>query len=223
MADKYITLIASLPHLGQLFTATQTPLSRLKLENQLTLLETEDATLLRQIEDLLRWSSLERTDAEIVATARRLLQQLPSPVLRDVVQFWLELRTAVAALRRRKRGEGPPQPGELWGYGRWIPMMVSHWSEPGFRLEGVFPWILEANRFWNVGDSMSLERLLFGAVWNKLSLAAAGHEFDFEAVALYVLRWNLMDWWTSYDGKTAVKRFTALVDTGIGEFTTVFA
>ena len=217
--------MASLPHLGELFKSQQTPLSRFKLEERLKLLSEEDTKLLRQIQDLIRWHYLpiERTDAEIVAAAERFFQQVKNPLLREAVEFRLELHTIVAALRRRKHGEDVPSGRQAWGYGRWVRHIERHWADPAFRLQGVFPWVPEANRLLQANDSVALERLLFGYVWHRLGLLGTGHYFDFEAVVIYVLRWDLIDRWVRYDGEAAVERFRNLVDAGIGKFDKIFA
>ncbi|MBO9997657.1 MAG: DUF2764 family protein [Cyanobacteria bacterium SID2] len=222
---RYITLMASLPALGQLFGSKQTPISRLKLESRLKMLEEEDAALLGQIESLVHWSHLpmERTDAQIVAAAKHFFQEVRNPILREVVESRLELHTVVAALRRRQRGESAPPSGEPWGYGRWVGQIQRYWTEPGFRLESAFPWLVEANRLSIAHESVALEQLLFSVVWNKLGRLGMGHYFDFEAVVVYVLRWNLVDRWTRYEGEAAVDRFRTMVDSGIQEFTNVFA
>lgn len=222
---KYTTLMASLPYLGELFQAQQTPLSRLKLEERLKLLTEEDDARLRQILDLIHWHSLPltRTDAEIVAAAERFFQQVKNPLLREVVEFRLELHTVVAALRRRHRGESSPPVSTTWGYGRWVKHIERHWAEPAFRLQGVFPWVLEANQLLLNDESVALQRLLFGYVWHRLSLLGTGHYFDFEAVVLYVLRWDLIDRWVRYDGEAAVERFKRLVDAAIREVDQAFA
>ena len=226
MADayQYATLITSLPHPGKLFAEKQTPLSRIQLEKRLGMLEERDAALLKQVVDLLLWGQLpmDRTDAEIVQQARRLVPQLDDPMLREIVESRLELRTVVAALRRRKRGDGPPSANEPWGYGRWLGHIQRCWTDPGFRLEGVFPWVTEAHRLLNAGDAMGLERLLLSVVWDNLGRAGEQHYFDFVAVVIYVLRWHIVARWSIYDGAAAAQRFTELVDAGLGEQATLF-
>jgi hypothetical protein len=225
MAAPYLTLIASLPYLGLWSTAKQTPVSRIKLDGRLRMLQAEHAQRLGEIEDLLQWSHqpMARTDAANVAQTRQLLARLDSAALREIVQWRMELRTAVAGLRRRKRGESAPPAGESWGVGRWVGHMQRYWTEPGFHLEGVFPWLLTANRLLAADDSLGLERLLLGVVWDQLGRQGEGHYFDFEAVVVYVLRWNIIDRWTTYAGEAAAERFTTLVDAGLGEFAEVFA
>ena len=221
---QYVTLMASLPPLGQLFGTKEVSISRLKLDNRLKMLREKDALLLQQIENLVHWSYLqmEQTDAQIVAAAKRFFEEVHNPILRETVESRLELHTIVAALRRRKRGDSAPLPEDSWGYGRWVGYIERHWTESTFRLEGMFPWILEANRLLNANDSVALERLLFGVVWNKLGNLGEGHHFDFEAVVIYVLRWNLVDRWCRYEGEAAVERFRIMVDSGIEKFTNVF-
>ncbi|MEO0397213.1 MAG: DUF2764 family protein [Cyanobacteria bacterium P01_A01_bin.137] len=223
-ANQYVTLMASLPYLGELFEAQQTPLSRLKLEARLKMLSEEDTSRLHQIQSLIRWHHLpiSQTDAEIIAAAEEFFQQVKNPILREVVAFRLELHTIVAALRRRKRGE-KSAPGEPWGYGRWVQHIERYWSEPDFRLQGNFPWLLEAQQMLHDDESVALERLLFSYVWTRLGQLGADHYFDFEAVVIYVLRWDLIDRWVRYDGPLAVERFKHLVDTGMGEFDQLFA
>ncbi len=41
MAPKYVALMASLPPIGPLFETSQTPISRLRLEGRLALLDAE--------------------------------------------------------------------------------------------------------------------------------------------------------------------------------------
>ncbi len=222
---KYVTLMASLPPLGHLFEAKQTPISQIKLESRLKMLTEEDAARLKQVADLIAWSQqpMERTDAEFVAQAKSFFKEARNPTLREIVEYRLDVRTIVAALRRRHRGESNPPIGQPWGVGRWVNYIERHWSEPGFHLEVMFPWVLEANRLLNANDSVALERLQFEVNWQMLERVGAGHYFDFQAVVIYLMRWSLVDRWTRYSGEVAVERFKNLVDEGIAKFTDVFA
>jgi hypothetical protein len=139
------------------------------------------------------------------------------------VQFRLEFRTVVAALRRRRRGERAPRPGVPWGYGRWVAHIERYWTEPGYRLERIFPWVHEAHRLMNADETQELERLLLGVVWEHLNRVGEEHYFDFEAVVMYVLRWHLIDRWTRYDGSAAVSRFREMIESGLGAHANVFA
>ncbi|MGB7933012.1 MAG: hypothetical protein WCH04_12435, partial [Gammaproteobacteria bacterium] len=105
-ANRYTMLLSSLPYHGVLFGARQTPLSRIRLQQRLSLLDPADAACLHAIADLLDWSHLgrERRDEEIIAHARAVIPTLDKPFVRDLLIWRLELRTVLAALRRRQRG-----------------------------------------------------------------------------------------------------------------------
>lgn len=146
--------------------------------------------------------------------ARRLVPGIAHPFVRDLVTWRLELRTLMAALRRRRRGDPAPV-DDRWGFGRWLGQIRRNWGESGFRLEGAFPWLPEANRLMDAGDAVGLERLLLVTNWNHLERISDGHHFDFEAVVIYVMRWDLVARWTSYEGEQAARRFDALVAAGM--------
>ena len=227
MADnfEYATLMASLPYLQRPSVSQPPPLSRIRLDNRLKMLSAPHTATLQAIEDVLRWSnqSMQRTDAEIVAAAEHLIGQLHSTVLEEAVISRMEFRTFLAALRRRHRGEEAPPPGQPWGYGRWVSHIMRNWTSPAFQLDAQFPWLLESKRLLEEGDYLGLEHQLVDVVWSDLERIGQGHQFDFEAVVLYVLRWDLVARWTTYSEETAKKRFAELVDSGLEELDKVFA
>lgn len=210
--QRYPTLLASLPELADPARASTAPISRLRLDRRLALLEAEDAALLGRIERVLQWSHqrLLRTETEIVADGEALLAELGDDVLGALVAHRLELRTLVAALRRRAAGEAPPTPGERWGFGPWLRRVPERWHEAAFGLAGVHPWLPEAERMLGSGDATGLEGLLLRLAWERLSRAAVGHDFDFPAVVIYVLKWNILERWTGAAPGPAAARFERL-------------
>jgi hypothetical protein len=216
-ATRYAMLLSSLPYHGVLFGARQTPLSRIRLQQRLSLLKPADAACLHAIAGLLDWAHLgrERRDEEIIAHARSVIPTLGNSFVRDLVIWRLELRTVLAALRRRQRGQTAPPAHKHWGYGRWLAHLHKYWNEPHFRLERAFPWLPEARALLESGDTLGLERLLIGIGWEHLERLSDGHHFDFEAVLLYTQRWSLIARWTSYNGKAALARFDEMVEAGL--------
>ena len=217
---RYVQLINSLPRHGPLFQATLTPLSRIKLRQRLALLEADDARRLARVAELLDWGrhNIERSDAQIVARARRLIPKLDNDFLRELVDWRMQLRTLVAALRRRRRGENAPDPGLPWGYGRWLTLIRTHWHEPHFGLERVFPWLPQAREHLDNGNANALEKVLLSAVWQHLDRVSEGHEFDFEAVLIYVMRWDLVARWVGYQADGATQRFEEMVEDTLSTF-----
>jgi DNA-binding Lrp family transcriptional regulator len=218
VAGPYLTLMASLPWLPPLHAARQLPISRRRLERRLEMLEAEDAGLLHRIEAVVQWDRLgmHDSDAEIVRKAEALLPEIAVPALRDYLAWRLEVRTLVAALRRRAAGRPAPARGEAWGIGPATERIRRNWDDPDFGLGRSHPWLAEVRGLYAEGETLTLERRLMDLVWARTSRAAEGHEFDFPAVAFYLLRWHLLQRWTSYDRPSAERRFAALLDEALG-------
>ena len=222
--DAYIMLISGLPRPEALFLAKRPPLSRLKLDRRLRVLAPEDAEVLKLVEDVLNWTVLPitMTDAEIVARARAAMEKIENETVRLILRDRLETRTCVAALRRRHRGGQAPAPGTVWGYGRWVTHITRNWTETGFRLDGVFPWLREADKLLKGGETMALQRLILEQSWKNVRRHAGEHAFDFEAVVIYVLEWDIVDSLVRYDVEAAAKRFEELTEAGLGEYAALF-
>lgn len=227
MNPRYTALMASLPPLGGLFEARSPAISRLRLLNRLSLLHPDDRRVLDLTTDFLSQSIRDPAltggpeDAALLEQARHLFQQVRNPLLRRLVAHRLDLRTIVAALRRRHRGESEPPRGEPWGFGPWVAPIERRWSEPAFALEAVFPWIPELSGLLEAGDLVGIERLLFAEIWRETDRIALGHHFDFEAVLIYLARWSLVERWSNYDTPAASQRFRQLVADGLGRFSDI--
>ena len=213
-SDEYVMLMSSLPALGPMLAAKHAPINDTRLEKRLKGLRPEHRHEVASVANLLSWSrlGLADADADLVKRTRRLIPTLTSETLVALVRDRMELRTVVAALRRRHAGEDAPAPDTLWGYGRFVRRIRENWREPGFGVEVAFPWVLQAKEKLENEDAAGLERILLETVWRKAASLAARHDFDFEAVALYLVRWNLLDRWTRYDADAAAARFKTLVE-----------
>ena len=221
---RYAMLMTSLPYHGRLFGARQTPLSRFQLDKRLAWLDRDDAETLERIEDVLQWRRqlMAETDANFLQRAEGVVSSLDNPLLEKIVRARLESRTLVAALRMRVHGDSAPSAGQRWGFGRWVPHVRRHWTEPDFGLSRQFPWVVEADERMHKRDALGLERLLLDDSWRMLAQFGAGHYFDFEAVAVYVLRWDLIDRWTHYDSDAAKSRVLELAEAGLGSYRRIF-
>ena len=222
--NQYVTLIAALPpHNPELFETKQPSISRLQLEDRLSMLTQEDAGQLSMIEDLLHWERLpiSTTDEVLLPRIRQVLDQLEEPLLKEIVEWRLDLRTILAALRLRRRGRSAP-PAE-WGYGRWTRRIEAHWNEPGMGLESLHPWVIDADQMLRQNDHYKLERMLLSQVWRYYQRIADDHYFDFEAVVIYVLRWSITARWSRYNVKAAEQRFDHLIEIALGEYRNIFA
>lgn len=212
---RYITLGASLPALGPMLAANVVPINRARLDARLRgALRPADLRQLDAVRDVLSWSEQQHhaDDAAALAAARRTMAAVESPEIRDFLRDRMELRTLVAALRRRAAGEGPPPEDMAWGFGRYLRRMRANWSDPAFGIGRAFPFAAQAAQAMTRGDSADMERIALEAAWRQCERRAAAHRFDFEAIVFYVARWALLDRWTRYDAQAAETRFADLLD-----------
>ena len=224
-ATSYYMLVASLPYLPPLFAANKPPMSRERLESRLNMLSDEDRHELRVMEDLMHWnrSPLDISDFEVVERAEKVIPTLRDERLRQVATWRMELRTVVAALRWRAAGRSPINSKERWGYGRWVWHVEQFWSRPDFGLANAVPYILQFQQLIEQRDALGLERAILNTVSKELARVSDMHHFDFESVALYVLRWDIIARWTGHDQERAQERFDRLVGEGLGEYADLFA
>jgi len=209
--------MASLPALGPMLAARQVPINPARLERRLGLLEPHDRATVEEVANLLSWSRfpLISDDAVFVRKAIQVVPTLSGPTLAELVRDRLELRTVVAALRRRSAREEPPSSDLVWGFGRFTSRIRDNWREPALGVQSAFPWVTAARDALEKQDAVALERIVLEAAWNKASRLAVRHDFDVEAVALYLVRWHLLERWTRYDAEAAAARFTVLVESAL--------
>lgn len=219
--NQYVMLISSLPPAGELFEADQTPISYVKLESRLKdMLEEEDLEKLYIISDLVAWVRLpmEKSDIDIIESAEQFCANERNASLRKIVESFLDIHTVMSALRQRQLGLKEPPQGKTWGYGSWITHIERNWRQPDFKLVGIFSWIPEARKLIESDSVLELEKLMLKVSWDMLGKIGNGHYFDFEAVVVYVLKWDIIKRWLRYDSKMALERFHDMTDTGIGDF-----
>jgi hypothetical protein len=217
-SDPYVALMASLPAIG-LLAEKAPPINRDRLEARLRALTPEDREEVEAMRALLVWEAFDTVtaDAAYLARAERLIARLRSAPLREAARERLELRTIVAALRRRHAGEEAPPAEARWGYGRHLSRIRANWASPDFGLGRMFPWIAPARDMLEAGDVTGLERLLLETAWRAIERRAFGHAFDLEAVVFYLMRWSLADRWARYDADAAAARFAEALEAALAD------
>ena len=222
--NVYIMLMSSLPSSEALFLAKRAPLSRLKLDRRLRVLAPADARALKLTEQVLHWGEipLATTDEEIVKRAKKAFKEIDNETVRLIIRDRLEIRTCMSALRRRRRGEPPPTPDKVWGFGRWTGHIVRNWSETAFHLDRVFPWLREADRLLKEGDTLPLQRLILEQAWRSANRRKGQHLYDFEAVVVYVVKWSVVDRWGRYNSAQAIQRLNEMTEAALGNHARLF-
>lgn len=221
----YYTLVASLPALPRFEVAKELPINPERLRRRLGMLDEEDLQAVEIAEAFLHWQRqpIERTDDQIVRHYEQIMGGTQDPTLRDLASFRLEIRTVIAALRRRRLERPPPMPGERWGVGRYVRRIQRQWHDPDFGLGDQLPWLAEARRLMETGEARALEALVMNLVWDYLDRRATMAFFGFEAVLVYLFKWDILFRWLTYAAEPAEARFEELLVETLGEHGSLFA
>lgn len=210
----YYTVVASLPFLPYFAYAERLPLTRLRLEQRLRMLEAHETRQIYQAEQLVGWrlSAQKLGSRNFMPYATKALQTIEQPALRNFVEYRLELQTVLAALRLRHAQRDVSESRANWGIGRWVSHIESHWDAPDFRLGSIYPWISEAGKLLAAGDAVGLERLMMDIVWRHLSSLGDVNPFGFEPITAFVFKWDILQSWLIHDASNAKQRFHKLMD-----------
>ena len=217
--NPYYTLISSLPALPRRFEVDRVPITLPRLEHRLKMLTPEDAEVVTQLQAFLLWDRQrrDRTDEEVLPYYDEFMATMGNSLARDIVSFRMDIRTIMSGLRRRRRGLPPPP-----GVGQWVDHIRRNWGHPQFKLAWRHPWIAEVDGLLGTTDCLSVERILLGVGWNHWTRLAEQHYFDFEAVLLYLARWEILSRWVGQDATLGRQRFEQLVTESLSEYVSLY-
>jgi hypothetical protein len=221
----YYTLVTSLPWLPRFDRAEHLPISEKRLAERLLMLEPDDAEVVKRGIEFLEWRRhpTGRTDREMVEKYEDMMERLTAHhALQRLVEFIVDQRTIMVALRRQQRHKPAPGAEEPWGVGRWVGYIERHWDEPGLRLDHIYPWIPEANTLLENGDTLALERLLLTLQWEHIERSSQDDNFGFESVLAYLFKWSILQQWLLQDTETAKARFGDLTVEVLDDYQQLF-
>jgi hypothetical protein len=153
----------------------------------------------------------------MVASYQKLEEHFSHPDLQSFFEFNIDQRTIMAGLRRRQRGFPAPSAGKLWGVGRHVDHIQRNWDAPNFKLSAAYSWIPLARQHLEAREALALERLLKTVLWDHIDRSVDPYDFGIKAVLSYIIKWDILDQWLSYNVKAAEERFEELVAEVIDE------
>ena len=179
------------------------------------MLDERDQQVLDRVADFLVWDrqQRDRTDEEVRRRYDDFVRQTSNPLVRHIVEYRLTVRTIVSALRRRRRGLEPAP-----GVGPWSRHIEQHWQQPDFGLSHTFPWIQELLKCFEGDHPDETERILLEVTWREWRRLADQQHFNFEAVILYLVRWDILYRWTSRDAAAGQRKFNELLTEAMGDY-----
>jgi hypothetical protein len=200
MTASFYMVVSSLPRLSSHFKVDETPISRPQLEKRLKLLPEESYKLVNELETLV-WKSWFLPMQQVSKTKRdfQALYRTDQVFIRNIIQWYFDLRSILSALRMRNAQQSPPEfPQEYWLTRRDY-QFIRNWDEPDFGLKSSYPWLSKISADMAINDSAAIEEFLLSYIWRYLSIIETGHYFDLESIVIYVLRWNIMDYWSQFN------------------------
>jgi hypothetical protein len=219
MSNSYYTLVASLPALPARFEVDRLPISLVRLEERLHLLEPEDAEVVAELRHFLFWDRHRRnwSDDEVVEWYDRRAGRLSNPMAREIVEFRMDTRTILSGLRRRRLGLEPPP-----GVGQWAPHIRRKWKLRDFGLGWRYPWIVEIDDRLGTGRELEIHRMLLDQAWQHWRRLTDGYTFEFEVVLLYLARWEIISRWVELNSERGLRRFEALIEEATREHSDLY-
>ncbi|MGB5350805.1 MAG: hypothetical protein WBN10_14455, partial [Polyangiales bacterium] len=134
MRRRYYQLVASLPALPDFRQSKLLPMSRRRLEERLSLLHADDLEELVRTERLVSWhrQPVSRTNEQIAAMYEEVVANNRTPELLNIVDFRMNIRTLMVALRLKRQGKSAPS--GRWGTGPYTRLIESRWADAEFGL-----------------------------------------------------------------------------------------
>jgi hypothetical protein len=219
-STTYYTLVGSLPALPRHFEeAERVPISKLGLTERLRMLQPSDAATVEAMTDFLAWERqpLERTDEDVVKRFNQFVAAVDDQFAQDLIRHVVNVRSIIAAIRCRRLKLDPPV-----GVEPVASHIVRNWNHPDFRLGNKYPWIGEVDAQLNSEAPFDLERTILNIGWRYAKRLADQFHFTFEAVVLYLIRWEMVYRWTQRNAAAGQEKFEQLVSEAMGEHVEMF-
>lgn len=221
MTRSYYMLVSSLPQLPSGFDSGRLPISWPALRDRLRMLEPSDSEVTRQVGLYFLWDRqpLDRTDDEVIDRYLALMRNTSNHLVRHLVRSRTEMRLIISCIRCRAAGDGPP---------KWIDRIADresplaqvrkHWFEPNFHLGVHHRWVEVFRKHLEAGEMREAQRAVFDERWKDWTRIAQRYTFSFEAIIAYLVRWEIIDRWTSQNTAAGKARFNQLIEETLGEY-----
>lgn len=211
---QYYTFLTGVPRLPRFDRAERLPIHRERLQRRLGLLAEPDRRAVERVAQLLTWRRPASSDAAFLEAAWAVLAASPSADITELVRYRLSLRIVVAALRARQLDRSAALRTLLEGAPVELPW---RWDDPDLGMARRFRWVTAAREHLAAGRARALDALLLRIAWDDLTQREGGRPFSLLACLTYVLKWDILDRWFTYDAAQARQRFEALVLEAMGE------
>lgn len=183
------------------------------------MLQPHDARVIEEMSEFLAWERqpLERTDQDVVNRFNQFMAIVDNQFAKELIRYAVKVRLIIAALRCRRLKLDPPV-----GIEPISSRISGGWSHPDFQMGNEFPWIGELDAKLKSDAPFDLERMILNIVWRYTGQLADQFHFTFEAVMLYLVRWEGVYRWTQRNAAVGQEKFEQLVTETMGEYAEMF-
>ncbi|QKI88951.1 hypothetical protein [Thiomicrorhabdus xiamenensis] len=214
-SHQYFTLITSLPNLPARFDAPNyEPISQLRLEQRLQILEKEDAKTLAALQKFFHWEHhpQQHTDLETLEVLKEFLDEIDNPLSRSLILHMMNVRFINAALRLRQAGRPFPPSVDSW----WHRHIKRHWDQTDLGMSARYPWVNELHSLIEDNDVKGVHHKTVDILWQYLLRKSLNYTFSFEAVIIYNARWHLIHGWQKQNSEQGKTQFNLLLEEALG-------
>lgn len=218
-ASIYYTLIASLPAMPTDFRQPHVPISRPRLEDRLSMLDSESLAFVELLFSLMAFdtSAAEHCDPVRRSLFEKLIETQPNQATRHLIDLLFDSWDIAAAIRARQHNKKPPPM-----LGQYADHIRRFWQHPQFNLGLRFSWINKVDQRLKNGEIVQAENEIYQAVWQLLRRQAEQYPFTLAALVTYLIQWHLVSRWSVRDEKIGINRFTSLLEEAIDGYDTLF-
>ena len=213
-AERYYTLMSSLPHLPKLDQVQQLPISWIQLQKRKTLLEENERELVEEIQKLMAWFYHPSTtkSRQIVQLYHEVSRKCAAyPVSRKLIADIFQQRTIVSAFRMKALHRNRAKLESDWGVGEDVRMIENAWDAEDFNLSTKYPWVKTFKRHFDNDNPLEMTKFLMERTYGLAQKVIFAHPFTFDAYIAYLTQWALLQKWLTYDARKAAFRFENLI------------
>lgn len=218
ISNTYYSLMTSLPRYAISYKTSERHLSRIQLEKRFRLLEENTKRYLDEVEWLLwqSWFMPGLTLNELQSRSARILSESPE-LIKELLFSFLNLRTVLTAFSVRQ-AEPESKAGSIALLrGTMREQILKNWQKEDFGLGNLYPKMKAILQFAQVNQASLAEESILNLLWQLLDKFENGHYFDLMAVIIYLLRWNIVDYWSSFDVNQALAKINEMIKTLLKE------
>lgn len=211
---KYVDLITSLPYNGNLFSSKEIPISRIRLDIFLNRLEEEDLRTLLKYEKIINSHATYRDikDQIFFNKVGDFLEKISNNLIKELLTERTKLIILIGFLRKKVLDEKIEYNIKSETFSSFISYLKNHSELPDLGLSHKYPWIIQLIKLMKEGNSVAAERIILAFIWKYLFKISCIYEFNFEAIILYITRWNIIERWVNYNSEEAKKRMVTITD-----------